>query len=167
MPNVSVEARLVTSSDGGIVAWTETMEDPRDALEGIREIMADNIADRFASQSSPWGAQWAPWSPVTVSIRVYRGKDLTRAAFGPAGRVKDGGQAITIGFGSNPMPRYFHLGNAANLVFGKGVGPIPARPILPLTSSGVELPDPLRNQIMEAFSEGVREGLRRRGDSGG
>lgn len=158
--DVEVDAELTVDAEGGIVAWQEALEDPRDALERIRVIMAEHIAERFQSQSDPWGTLWAPWSPTTVAIRVYRGKDLVRGPFGARARVTDGGRDLVIGFGSNPIPRYFHLGNASNKVFGKGTGPIPARPLLPITDAGVVLPSALHDEIMEAFGDGILEGVR-------
>ena len=147
------------TAEAGIVAWQEALEDPRDALERIRVIMAEHIAERFQSQSDPWGTLWAPWSPTTVAIRVHRGKDLVRGPFGARARVTDGGRDLVIGFGRNPIPRYFHFGNPSNKVFGKGDGPIPARPLLPITEAGVVLPSELHDAVMKAFSEGIRDSV--------
>lgn len=163
---ITVEARVVPDADGGIVAWQEAIEDPRDPLENIRRIMAEETAERFDTRTSPWGAPWEAISITTVEIRLQQGKPPIGGRFGATGTMADGGKALRFGFGSNPTPRYFHFGNPANRVFGKAPGPIPARPLLPITSSGVELPDPLRNRVMEAFADGVREGLRRGGAAG-
>lgn len=162
MPEIEVEARIIPHDDGGIVAWQETIEDPRDSLENIRQIMAEDTADRFDTRTGPWGAPWEPVSITTIEIRLQQGKDPTPARFGASGTLDNSGQSLRFGFGSSPIPKYYHFGNPNNRVFGKAPGPIPPRPILPITSSGVELPDSLRERVMEAFTEGVREGLRRR-----
>lgn len=157
---ISVEARLI-SKGPGLLAWTEEIEDPRVPLEHVRQVVMDHIEERFATRSSPWGAEWAPITITTLEIRIQRGQGPPRVRFGARARVADGGQAIAIGFGSNNVPEYLHRGGA-HMVFGRPGRPMPARPILPLTAAGVALPDALREEVMDAFRDGVREGLRRR-----
>jgi len=159
---IEVDAHLTISDGGGIIAWTEAIKDPRDSLEAVRGVMSADITQRFDSQSDPWGAGWMPRSITTLEIRAEQGKDPTPTRFAFSARIVDGGMGIRIGFNKNPIARYFHLGNPSNRVFGGASGPIPARPILPLTSSGIDLPEELRRDIMRAFREAFIGTIRRR-----
>lgn len=152
MIDVSVSEDSGTGS--GIVAWTEAIEDPRPALQSIGEIMRASVQDRWDSETDPWGASWQPRSITTIEIREKQGKDPFPSAFTAASRIVDDGKTARVGFGS-PMPRYIHEGNPSNRVFGRGRGPRPARPVLPLRGGGVDLPDGLRDEIMAAFRREV------------
>lgn len=154
---------LATSTvDSGILAWTEAIEDPRPALQSIRVLIRADIAERFDSETDPWGASWMATSITTLEIRLARGQSPQARRFTPSSRSTDGGRGIAIGFGSNPHARRFHFGNPANRVFGRGHGPIPPRPILPLRGDALDMPDALRAEIMEAFQDEIREAVRQR-----
>jgi len=168
--NVSVEARTVSPSGSGILSWTEVIEDPREPLSAIRVLVDENIAKRFSSRTDPWGGSWAPPSITTIEIRLARGQDpIADVRFPNSSRFTRGGRSLNIGFGRNQIPRFFAEGNPANRVFGKAAGPVPARPVLPITASGVQLPTAFRAEIMDAFRDQIREAVRRagRGESEG
>lgn len=149
-----------TGDSSGIVAWTETIEDPREALQAITEVMRDDIAERFDTETDPWGRTWAPVSITTIEIRLKQGKDPTPGRFTPRARITDGGKSTRIGFVGNPHAEQFHLGNPSNRVFGRGLGPRPPRAILPLRGGAADLPDDLREDIMDAFRGEIREAVR-------
>lgn len=157
---------LTTSSvSQGILSWTEAIEDPREPLEAIRIIVRADIAKRFDSETDPWGAAWLPRSITTFEIRRARGQNPTPRRFTSRSRTTEGGKGIAIGFGDNPSARRFHVGNPTNRVFGRGLGRIPPRALLPIRGDSTDLPDAMRDDVMEAFRAEFLEAVRRR--SGG
>lgn len=59
----------ITIEDAALQAWLrksiKNLSHPADALAEIGEILVKSTQRRFATQSSPDGAAWAPNSPVT------------------------------------------------------------------------------------------------------
>lgn len=151
--------RLAPTGPSTIDGWSAAFSTPEPATQGVAETISADVAERFATRTDPWGAAWAPLSPVTIEIRARRG---TRDGAGLVGarfvRILDGGRRAAVGLASS-VARWQQFGNPANKVFGRGAGPLPARPILPITPGGVEAPDDLLARVKQAFRAGIRAAL--------
>lgn len=159
MINVTVKSEPADGS--GIVAWTETLEDPRQPLAEVAAVMRADIQERWDSETDPWGGSWAARSIHTLEIREKLGRDPIPGKFFASALSTQDGKAVDVGF-SNPIPRWFHDGNPNNRVFGRGRGPRPARPVLPLKGGTVDLPADLEAALMEAFRGEMVAEIRRR-----
>jgi hypothetical protein len=138
-------------------AWSSALSNPEPAMQAVGEVLSADIGERFVARSDPWGSPWAALSPTTLEIRARRGGPmgvLERTRFV---RIIDAGRRAAIGLASK-VARVQHFGNPANRVFGRGPGPIPARPIIP---SGREMPETLLAEVRAAFRAGFRAVLRR------
>lgn len=147
-------------SGGGIMAWTDTVEDPRAPLREIADVVKRDVQERWDSETDPWGTAWAPRSVTTLEIRDKQGKDPTPRAIAARGRLVDRGRSVRVG-PAGPIARYFHEGDPSARVFGRGHGPRPPRPVLPLRGGSLQLPTRLRETLMDAFRASVRMQIRR------
>lgn len=119
-------------------AISERLRDMTPVMTVAAEDTQTFIDDRFTSGTAPDGTPWLPLSDATKAINPRRqnGKPLLdtsrlrssiTSAAGPTG----------FSFGANTAyAAAQHFGNGRNKVFGKAPGPIPARPFLPVLSTG-------------------------------
>lgn len=149
------------SEGGGADAWIEAVQGPRDAMEAVSEVVESDVAERFRSETDPWGGPWAPLSPATLELYRRRGKSAQRDRLRNSrfARVVDGGRRAVVGLRSK-VSRWFHEGNPANKMFGRPA-PRPARPVLPLRDGDHDLPPKLREDVMRAFREGIRRAVKK------
>ncbi len=160
MVTVRIEHR--STREGDADAWIEAIRGPREAMDAVAEVVANDVSERFNTETSPWGDPWPALRPATIAIYERRQKAggrrrLERSRFA---RVVDGGRRAVIGLRSK-VARWFQFGNPANRMFGRPA-PRPPREVLPVREDGShDLPGPLRAEVMEAFREGFRRAIRR------
>src|SRR5688500_18970028 len=136
MVAVRVRVQVRDGSGPGAEGWAAAFADPSDAMRAIGEAMLENVEQRFQTETDPWGAAWAPHSPVTIALRAARGRlgkilqDTRNLANSKYARVIDGGRKVLVGLGAS-YAHVQHFGNPNNKMFGKAKAPIPARAILP------------------------------------
>jgi phage gpG-like protein len=153
MPVVTLTVREKIGPKGSLEAWGEALENPREAVERIGELLEQNLEERFATQTDPWGMPWAPPSPVTVALRggrVDSGLESKRFA-----RIDDNGKRAVVGIAS-PAARRRQFGAPNNKMFGRYGAPVPPRPALPMRRRRVELPPDLHAEVMRTVGEYLR-----------
>lgn len=147
-------------------AWSAALADPSPALKAIGEAAREEVEQRFQTETDPWGAPWAPLSPVTIMLRAKAGqlgkilqrtRNLANSAFW---RLDETGKRVVVSLAA-PYAPVQHFGNPNNKLFGKVKAPIPARPILPLRDGRIDLPAALREELVETFKDAMRLALRR------
>lgn len=125
---------------------------PAQSLPVIGEMLVKRTRKSFDDTRSPWGQSWAPLSPVTLARRRSGGgRPLqdTRVMYNSISWQSAGNLAIAIGSSDGIKARVHQFGNPNNKFFGKGRAPIPARPFLPITTTGVDIPDSWRDEIIK------------------
>lgn len=160
---VRITARS-SGPDATLNAWSQALASPGPALEAVGEVFIDHLEERFQSETDPYGAGWAPLSPVTIRLRAAAGKlgkilqrdrILANSKFA---RLVDA-TTLVVGL-ATPYAKAMHFGNPRNRMFGKALAPIPPRPLLPNSAKG--LPRALRDEIIETFRDAIREVVARR-----
>jgi len=118
------------------------------------------VESRFETQTDPWGAAWAAVSATTLALREkLGGGDALALASKVYMRLRTRGRRIVVGIaGSAGRARQFGAPN--NRIFGRAPAPIPPRPAMPLRGGRIDLPGGLREQLMDAFREGIRSAVR-------
>ncbi len=157
--SVSIDANDALRRLSAMIAACDS---PREALETIGFDFEQRASMSFQSSRDPWNTGWAPLSPVTLALR--RGSsaqplvDTGRLAASMTYRVTDD----TVDIGTNVESGATHqFGRADNRMFGRGLAPIPARPFLPLRSSGPDLPpawERSATEAMQSLIEAARDG---------
>lgn len=143
--------------DGSAEAWAAAVADPKEALDGIAQVLADDIAERFATNTDPWGNPWPPPSPVTIALR---GGDVE--ADGLPARIfhKVEGTKAIAGLQS-AIARVRQFGAPNNRMYGGPSAPIPPRPMLPIRGSRkVDLPPEMHRKIMDTLRDAIRAAVR-------
>lgn len=116
------------------------------AIDKIGDALLTNIQSAFSKESSPWGGAWAALKPITIERRKKKGtccKKLqdTLALYNSFEKTVDNKSAkVSTG-----------IVYSATHQFGRGR--IPARPFMPLDSSGVLLPVDLTKQILDILGD--------------
>lgn len=158
MPGIPVEIRSLAQTD----AWGPVLE--RGLDDGLRDAaahIAEKTAESMAARRDPWGAFFAPLSPTTIKLYAQGVEDGARLA--TAFRVLRGERRKVVLRVSGSARRYAYVqqfGNPFNRVFGEGLGPIPARPPLPIRDGGgVDLPREMAEAVHEAVKRGVRRAV--------
>lgn len=153
---INLVVRQKIGSKGSIEAWGEALSDPKPQLEEIGAVLRENLEQRFASNTDPWGNAWAPISPVTIALR---GGDVDRDLSDRiVARVE--GTKVFIGLRS-AVARIRQYGAPNNRMFGGPKAPIPARPMLPIRPTRrVDLPKELLARVMETVRESLRKAAR-------
>lgn len=154
--NIKLTARQ-RRNDGSAEAWAAAISDPKDALDGMAQILADDLAERFASNTDPWGNPWPPPSPVTIALRGgHADGNLASRIF----RKVEGNKAITGIQSAIAKVRQFGAPN--NRMFGGPPAPIPPRPMLPIRDSRkIDFPPDLYKRIRDTLRDALREAVRR------
>jgi phage gpG-like protein len=146
-------------------AMLNAIADRLSNLQPIMEVVAADVRtfvdDRFASGTDVDGVAFKALSHTTETISPRRigGRplnDTTRLRRSFTTRTNPRG----FTFGSNVVyAAAQNFGNPANRVFGKASGPIPARPFLPVTPSGLDLaPLAFWDRQREVIAHWVRTG---------
>lgn len=144
-------------------AMIAACDSPREAMETIGFDFEQRASMAFQSGRDPWNAAWEPLSPLTLELR--RGSsaqpllDTGRLAGSMTYRADDD----QVDIGTNVIYAATHqFGRADNRMFGRGLAPIPARPFLPLRSTGPDLPPAWERSAIEAVQsliEAARDGV--------
>lgn len=129
----------------GIRKLIEKVEDPTELWEAMGQETLDQIDDSFNTQASPFGRRWAPHALTTVRIhgshRLLQLSGRLRARI----RASVDREGLTIEVKS-PYAGVHQWGNPSNKVFGRGRGPIPARPFMPITE------DEISTDLLQKFN---------------
>lgn len=157
MPHAVIRSAVVATGD----EWSEALEQGLDdGLDQAAEAVISFAKEVIDARRDPWGSAYEPLSATT--LKLYATEDLR-----PGDALRDSLAAkrpttrnFTISARGNPS-RYAYIqqfGNPNNHLFNnEKPAPIPARAILPIRESGiVELPDELRERVLELLRLGVR-----------
>lgn len=157
-------AETIAEGDDTLASWSAAFAAADDWLAPVGEVMREDVEQRFQQQRDPWGAAWAPHSPVTIKIRIREGKPgrilikdryLANSFHASIDRAA---KTVTLASGG-PAAAYAaaqQFGNPSNRMFGKHPAPLPARAMLPLRPGGqLDMPprlaDEIRQTILDAF----------------
>lgn len=132
----------------------------RAALASAAFSLEQRIALGFHQETDPWGAPWEPLSEVTVQRRRDGGRSGasilrdTGVMFGSlASSATDSALEISM---SGPQVFAQQFGNWSNHFFNTPKGaraPIPARPFMPILSSGqASLPPDWMKDVVDALT---------------
>lgn len=160
MVDVNVTLRRKSGTGQSLVdKWGAALRMPEDAVERIGNVIERSVRENFNERRDPWGQPWAPISPVTraLSRKLGDGTESTLAAT-IFRRVTDAGKRVVVGLAS-PAARIRQTGRPNNMIFGRAAAPIPARPVLPLRGSTVDLPNELLERVREALRRGLRSAV--------
>jgi len=164
MPTVNL---TVTQGSDPVDPWVQALEDAGPWLEPVAQILEDDIGERFATRTDPWGAAWAPLSPLTLQLRSKGvGKRSSgRIAASPRWELREQGRRVVVflAAGVSWWAKFHQTGVQAIKVFGRGSATLPARPFMPLVRGAVTVRDAIRTEIREAALEGLRRAVRARG----
>ena len=133
----------------------------------IGETIRSSVDLNFVDSSDPWGGKWRSLSRATIMQRLGRGKDN----FKKDGKISKKGQSVAMS-GFQPLMdtgrlrssiTYQATGNsvtvgtkliyAATHQFGRDH--IPARPFMPIRNGEVDLPAPLRDEIIGTIGDHI------------
>jgi phage virion morphogenesis protein len=160
---VAVSIRVDVKGGSDADAWSQALSDPSPALAAVGEVLREDVEQRFQSQTDPWGAAWAPHSPVTIALRAARGRagrillDTRVLANSVFARVESA-RRVVVGIAA-PYARVHQFGNPANRLFGGPRAPIPPRPMLPLRNGRVDLSKAMRDEVLETWKDALHRAL--------
>ena len=168
----------VRQSDNSPDRWAVLLEQGvAEGMPVVGEVLREFVAQRFETQTDPWGAPWAAHSPVTVMIRRRRGTGASMRKLVERGtlmgsfayEVRNNGRRVVIfaGGAAAPYAAVHQRGNPNNRIYGKAPAPIPARPILPLRGEQPDMPPALLEEIRETMLDAIRASLARSQGSSG
>ena len=136
----------------------ERLEDLRPALLEAAQVIQNSTEEAFESGVSPWGKTWTPLASSTLDAKgasalnpLSTGKMLYES-----GRLREslyisvGMDARSVEVGVNAHAKGYPY--PAVHQFGTRDAKVPARPFLPMDSSG-ELERGVSEEILEAFQE--------------
>ncbi|MBI5659889.1 MAG: phage virion morphogenesis protein [Nitrosomonadales bacterium] len=151
-------------------------ENPRGALMGIGEVVAEFTKRLFEESADPYGTPWAPNSDTVLRAALHRsGRNFTRAGkLSKRGQTVLAGKKPLIGESKSLSTKFAYrvLGNdtvvvtslkayaamqnfgGAKAMFPHLWGDIPARPFFP--DKGKGLPLELSQEIAEVLREAIK-----------
>lgn len=134
------------------------LSDLTPVMEALGQVLQTATDLTFRDQRDPWGERWEELSEVTIGRRRQgpRGDQepqILRDMGFLAGSLTTRASRDDLLFGTNlvyaPVQQF---GNPDNRFYNTPRGaaaPIPARPFLPLRESGVDLPDEVRDDLLD------------------
>lgn len=142
-----------------LLALRRELEDSKRRMDRVNEIVSEQIQASFKDKSSPEGGRWPNPSDTSVEL-------------GSAGNLKKSGKLFKdfrkgkrkqrgVEFRSSlPYASAQHFGNPKNKMFGKYDAPLPARPYLPIDTSG-RVYESTQERITESLDEMLQEAIDR------
>lgn len=160
--------KITPRDDGGVDQWGPAIE--TGIGKGLRQaagVVRDEAQSSLASNADPWGAAFAPLSPVT--LRLYATMGDPRGSIGPTLRAtydEAGKRGVVRPSGRGQRFAFFkQFGSPNNRMFdNENLAPIPARPFLPIRDGGaVDLPPETAAAVHAALRDGIAAALARGG----
>lgn len=134
--------------------------DPEPAMQDVATHVAAASDLLFDDEEDPWGRAWEPLAERTRRQRRGTSEQILR----DAGHLRASivshaqGSEATVGAGSGPAHDYARIHLFGGRAGRNRATRIPARPYLPLTPAGAELPQEWRDDVAEILSNFVTGG---------
>lgn len=166
--------RFVQNTDK-VARMMQHLKEPRGGYEAIGEAMVERVSSTFDQSAGPWGGAWRQWSPTTVDL-YDRGGLFKNMRSRPERILLNTGTlrnsvhheahrdrvTIKAGGAASAYASVHQFGNPGNRLPNRAGGahaPIPARPFMPVTSTGkARLPAEWRKLAVEAFEDWLEAG---------
>jgi phage gpG-like protein len=137
------------------------LKDMRTPNRRASRILANLVYETFDSQKAPWGTKWRKLRPSTQRWRrrsgyapgpTLRASGWLRASIKPQSGRADFRIEATASYAD-----VHQEGNPANLMYGRGRAPIPARPYMPIQRGRVRMPQPWWDAVLAPYNNLVNE----------
>lgn len=137
------------------------LKDMRTPNRRASRILANLVHSTFDKQQTPQGAKWRKLRPSTQRWRRRQGYApgpiLNASGYLRSSIVPQSGRTGFTLEASAPYADVHQEGNSGNLMYGRGLAPIPARRFMPLQRGKVSMPQPWWDAILVPFNNLVNE----------
>ena len=139
-------------------ALEKSVKDPGPALDAVANSIAEDSRQNFDEQSDPWGNSWKKLAPATKRARRGDGGDAQilqddgHLLSSIEGHATSDGEAV-VGAGSGPSAVYAAIHQFGGKAGRNHAATIPARPYLPVTKDGVDLPASQEKTLMDVIQQ--------------
>lgn len=158
MAAVSFSAQVVGSDD----AWAPALEKGiEEGVEKVAEQVRDVAANAIRTRTDPWGAAFAPPSPLTIKLRARLVEDIGSLADAFILRKRSSRKVTLLMRGKQyPAGHVMQFGSESKHVFDNAnTVSQPARPFLPIRGEEVDVPEELTETLTQVLNQSVSDAL--------